>query len=164
MFVKTIYNYLILFQLVYKLTGNTSNHRRGQLIMSSSIHVFIECEITIMLSTSFIDLFGKFYIGNRKFWLRYKRWNLRLNSTLGDWKIICNSRKFAINKFAINEDKMYRLCTFLAGELEKLRNKRKFAISVFVISEFYCMRVQYNPVWHVPETLFQLESENDSAR
>ena len=31
---------------------------------------------------------------------------------------------------------MYRLCTFLAGELEKLRNKRKFAISVFVISEF----------------------------
>ena len=33
---------------------------------------------------------------------------------------------------------MYRLCTFLAGELEKLRNKRKFAISVFVVSEFYC--------------------------
>ena len=33
---------------------------------------------------------------------------------------------------------MYRLCTFLAGELQKLRNKRKFAISVFVISEFYC--------------------------
>ena len=29
---------------------------------------------------------------------------------------------------------MYRLCTFLAGELEKLRNKRKFAISLFVMS------------------------------
>ena len=74
----------------------------------------------------------------RKFLLRYKRCNLRLNSTLGDWTIIRNSRKFAINKFAINVGKMYRLCTFLAGELEKLRNKRKFAISVFAISEFYC--------------------------
>ena len=52
--------------------------------------------------------------------------------------MIRNSRKFVINEFAINVEKMYRLCTFLAGELEKLRNKRKFAISVFVISEFYC--------------------------
>ena len=71
-----------------------------------------------------------------------KHWKckyLRLNSTLGDGEIIRNSRKFSIKEFAINMDKMYRLCTFLAGELEKLRNKRKFAISVFVISEFYCM-------------------------
>ena len=94
-----------------------------------------------MLSTSLIDLFGKLYIGNRKFWLRYKRWNLRLYSTLGYGKIIRYSRKLAINKFAINVEKMYRLYTFLAGELEKLRNKRKFAISVFVISEFYCIHV-----------------------
>ena len=78
-------------------------------------------------------------IRNRRFWLCYKRWNLRLNSTLGDWKIIRNSRKFAINKFAINVEKTYRLCTFLTGEWEKLRNKRKFTISLFVISEFYCM-------------------------
>ena len=53
--------------------------------------------------------------------------------------MIRNSRIFAINEFAINVEKMYRLCTFLAGKLEKLRNKRKFAISVFVISEFYCI-------------------------
>ena len=53
--------------------------------------------------------------------------------------MIRNNRKFAINKFAINVEKMYRLCTFLAGELQKLRNKRKFAISVFIISEFYCI-------------------------
>ena len=97
----------------------------------------------VPLSTSFIDLFGKLYIWNWKFWLCYKRWNLRLNSTLGDWKIICNSRKFAINEFALNVEKMYRLCTFLAGELEKLRNKGKFAISVFVISEFYCSNNWY---------------------
>ena len=32
---------------------------------------------------------------------------------------------------------MYRLCTFLTGEIENLRNKRKFAISVFIISEFF---------------------------
>ena len=37
---------------------------------------------------------------------------------------------------------MYRLCTFLTGELENLRNKRKFAISVFVISEFYCIKMK----------------------
>ena len=37
---------------------------------------------------------------------------------------------------------MYRLCTFLTGELENLRNKRKFAISVFVISEFYCIKLK----------------------
>ena len=53
--------------------------------------------------------------------------------------MIRNSRKFAINEFAINVEKMYRLCIFLAGELEKLRNKHKFAISMFVISEFYCI-------------------------
>ena len=77
-------------------------------------------------------------IANLKFWPPYKRWNLRLNSTFGNWKIISNSRKFAINKFAINVEKMYRQCIFLAGELEKLRNNHKFAISVIIISEFYC--------------------------
>ena len=56
--------------------------------------------------------------------------------------MIRNSRKFVLNEFVINVEKMYRLCTFLAGELEKLRNKRKFAISVFVISEFYCIFFQ----------------------
>ena len=48
-------------------------------------------------------------------------------------------------------EKIYRLCTFLARELEKLRNKRKFAISVFVISEFYCIWYIYK--WygkHIP--------------
>ena len=128
---------------MYKHTGNTNNQllwKPSRVINHVIKYTCINWmwDYNYMLRTSFIDLNRKLYIGNRKFWLRYKHWNLRFNLTLGEWKMIRNSRKFAINKFAINVEKMYRLCTFLAGELQKLRNKRKFAISVFVISEFYC--------------------------
>ena len=56
--------------------------------------------------------------------------------------MICNNCKFAINVFAINTEKVYRLCTLLIGEGEKLKNKRKFAISMFAISEFYCTKIK----------------------